>query len=311
MRHVHPSRGRARLFLLALLSALTVATPARADIPAAVEAMIREAARSGDQATVDAVVKIAKATNPEDADAIATLAVTLVSEAEAEARRERERMLASNGYLQGWTGEGQLGVGLTSGNTEEVSGVLGLSLKKEGLDTRHKFDAVVDYLRTNGVTTRQKFGASYGLDYLLREGLYVYGIAGWEQDRFAGYARRFTQSLGAGVRAVNSPDMSLDVDAGPALRQTLFTDGTSQSDVGARASLTYRWTIRDGLLLSEDASVLSADGNTTLLSTTALSSRITGPLSARLSFKVQSETDPPLGSRPTDTATRATLVYKF
>lgn len=303
--------GRVRLFFLSVLSAFLAATPARAEIPQAVEAMIREAARSGDRATVDAVVNVAKATNPDDADAIAALATTLMSEAEAEARRERERTLASNGYFQGWTGEGQLGIGLTSGNTAEVSGVLGLSLKKEGLDTRHKFAAVIDYLRTNGVTTRQKFGASYGLDYLLREGLYVYGIVGWEQDRFAGYARRFTESLGAGVRVVNRSDMSLDVDAGPALRQTLFTDGTSQSDVGARASLTYRWTIRDGLVLSEDGSVLSADGNTTLLSTTALSSQITGPLSARLSFKVQSETDPPLGSKPTDTAARATLVYKF
>lgn len=273
--------------------------------------MIREAVRSNDSTTVDAVVKVAKATNPDEAEEIADLARELATAAEVRDRQERQERLASLHYWQGWKGEGQAGFGLTSGNTQEISGVIGLSLKKEGLKTRHKFDALVDYLRTNGATTREKFGASYSLDYLLREDFYAYGIAGWEQDRFAGYVRRFTESLGFGLRALNRPNMTLDLDAGPAFRQTVFTDGTRSSEIGPRASLAYKWTLPHGMVFTENASMVSADGSTTLISDTAFTSKITNDLSGRMSLRVQSESNRPVGSKPTDTTTRATLVYKF
>ncbi|HEX7874517.1 MAG TPA: DUF481 domain-containing protein [Sphingobium sp.] len=273
--------------------------------------MIREAARSGDDATLDAVVKVARATNPDAADEIRDLAKALTTETKDRTKREREERLAAQRYWQGWTGEGQAGFGLTSGNTEEVSGVIGLSVKKEGLRTRHKVEALVDYLRTNGFTTREKFAASYSLDYLLREGFYIYGIGGWEQDRFAGYARRFTESVGVGLRAINRADMTLDLDAGPALRQTIFTDGTSASEIGPRASLAYKWTMPRGMVLTENASVVSSDGGTTFIADTAFTSKITRSLSGRMSVKVQSESNRPVGSKPTDTTTRATLVYTF
>ncbi|MET0361814.1 MAG: DUF481 domain-containing protein [Sphingobium sp.] len=302
----------ARSCLPALAAALScAATPARADIPPAVDAMIREAHRTGDATTLSAVLRVAKATNPDDAPAIDALARSLVTYADEKAKRDREAMLAAQGYFEGWTGQGQAGFGLSSGNTEQVSGVIGISLKKEGLRMRHKVEALVDYLRTSGITTREKFGASYGLDYKRREGFYLYGIIGWEQDRFAGYTTRFTESLGAGLRVVNKPDMTLDLDLGPALRQTFFTDGTNAFEIGPRASATYKWSPGPGMTVSEIASVISGDQGTTLISDTAFTSKITGSLSGRLSFNVQTESDRASSSKPTDTATRATLVYEF
>ncbi|HEX7852944.1 MAG TPA: DUF481 domain-containing protein [Sphingobium sp.] len=301
----------ARLLLTACSAPWLTVMPANAEIPPAVEAMIREAARTQDDATIDAVVKVAKATNPAEADEIGTLAKSLKNEAQDKARRDREERLATLHYWQGWTGEGQAGFGLTTGNTDEVSGVIGLSLRKESLKTRHKVEALADFLRTNGFTTREKFGTSYSLDYLLREGFYIYGIAGWEQDRFAGYARRFTESLGIGLRVLNRPDMTLDLDAGPAFRQTLFTDGTSASEIGPRASLAYKWTLPRGMMFSENASVVTGDGGSTFIADTAFTSKITNSLSGRMSVKVQTESNHPIDAKPTDTTSRATLVYKF
>ncbi len=65
------------------------------------------------------------------------------------------------------------------------------------------------------------------------------------------------------------------------------------------------------MTLTENASVLAAPIDTTLISSTALTARINGKLSARLSYNVQKETDPPAGLKSTDTATRATLAYSF
>lgn len=280
-------------------------------ISPAVEAIIQEAARTGDQSMANNVVNAAKATNPNEADAIGALASGLLVDAQQKAKEEREKRLASLSYLQGWEGEGQAGFGLTSGNTEEVSAVAGLSVKKEGLRTRHKFEALADYLRTNDITTREKFSASYSLDWLLREGFYAYGVLGWEQDRFAGYSSRFTESFGFGIRALDRHGMTLDLDAGPALRHTAFTDGRNTNEVGPRASLNYKWVLTPAMTFTEVASIVSADGSTTFTANSAFSSKITKALSGRISVNIQSESNRQQGSKPTDTATRATLVYEF
>lgn len=306
-----PLRGSARRLFLSCALTFLPAAPAAAEIPPAVEAMIREAGLGGDKATLDAVVKVAKATNPGEVEAIEHLARRMLTVADTKVKYEREMQLATQGFLDGWKGEAQLGLGLTSGNTNETSGVVGLALKKDTVQTRHKVAALLDYLRTNDVTTRERFAASYALDYLFSENFYTYGIVGWERDRFAGYARRFTESLGIGLRAIDRPNMTLDLDAGPAIRQTLFTDGTSAIEIGPRASLTYKWTMARGMTFTEDASVVYDDGGTTFITNSALTSKITGRLSGRVSVKVQTESNRPVGAKPTDTATRAALVYTF
>lgn len=303
-------RDGARL-ALAILAVQGISTPARAAIPPEVEAMIREAARGGDEATLNAVVKVAQATNPGSASEIATLGEKLIGDARARAEQETREHLAAQDFFGGWKGEGEAGFGLTSGNTDELSGVLSLSLARNALTTRQKFSALADYRRTNGATSRQKYAVSYGLDYLFRDGLYVYALGGWERDRFAGYAWRLTQSAGVGYRALKTDAMTLDLDAGPALRQTRYVDGTDEMDVAGRASLAYRWQLNSGMLFTQDASLLSSENNTTWLSRTGLTATLSQALSTRLSFNFQNESNPAGGRKPTDTATRATIVYSF
>lgn len=293
------------------LALFCAASPAHAAIPPAIEAMIREAARSGDSTTVDTVVKVAQATNPEAADEIAALGAALLAEAQAMAEQEKQEQIASRSYFEGWTGQGEAGFGLTSGNTDELSGVLGLSLTREGITVRHKLSALIDYRRTNGATSREKYAASYGLDYFFHDGLYVYGLAGWERDAFAGFTRRFTQSAGIGYQALKTDRMKLNLDAGPALRQTRYIAEGNENEFAGRASLSYRWKINEGMEFAQDASVLSGTVNTTLVSTTSLTAALSEALSTRLSFNVQSEKNPPDERESTDTATRATIVYSF
>ena len=306
-------RNRRLLGAAFLLPIGLAAAPARAAIPPAVDAMIREAARNGDDATLAAVVKVAKATNPGDADEIGKLASSLQSEQKAAAEKARKEKLATQGFFQGWKGEGQLGVGLSSGNTSETSAVLGLKLDRQGLHVRHKFSGLVDYLRTNGETTREKYGLGYELDVALGKRFSMVGTLGWERDKFAGYAYRFTESLGLGYQVIKQSNMTLDLSAGPALRQTRYiviADG-SEDGLAGRGSLDWRWTMRPGIVLTENASGLAEQYDTTLISTTALTAKLNGRLSGRLSYNVQHETDPPVGLKSTDTATRATLVYGF
>ncbi len=307
---IRPRPLRAGPLLTLILCAGAAAVPAAA-MPPEVEAMVREAARGGDDATLNAVVRVARATNPDDADEIQALGSSEIAKVKAQVARAREERLAAQRMLEGWSGQGQAGAGFSSGNTRETSVVVGLNVTKEGRFIRHKFTGLVDYLRSNGITSRQKYALGYSGNYALRNGMSLVGTLGWEQDRFAGYTRRFTESFGLGYRALNKRGMTLDLEAAPALRQTLFVGGGSEEDFAARFSLAYRWQMNPGMQFTQNASVLTGDENTTINATSALTAKLSGKLSGRLSFNVQKETDPPIGRQSTDTSTRATLVFDF
>lgn len=305
------------LAALALMVPALFATPALAELPPSVELMLREAGKT-DKQTLIAVVRVAKTANPQDSDAIEVLGAKYLAdmqhkseEEQARAKAAEEARLAALGLLDGWRGQGEAGFGVTTGNTEQLNALIGVKLTKEGLKTRQNFAAALDYQQTDGVRSRERYLVSYGQNYLLRDGLYISTSLGWERDQFAGFARRFTESIGLGYRAISRPGMTLDVDGGPALRQTLYTSGFSYEEFGLRASVTYRWTLRPDTIFSQDASAVTSDGNATLISTSALTTKLSRKLSARVSLNVQSETEPQPGRKSTDTATRASLVYSF
>ncbi len=281
--------------MTAVLHSAAMAAP----VPSAVDAMIRAA---GDD--LDTVVKVAKNAHPQSAAEIDALVASL----QAQRAAEREQRLADAGLFDAWSGEGELGVAYTTGNTKDFGVSASIGLRKDGLQFRHKLRGLVDRQKTNGVLTRDRSLADYELNYKFNERLYAYGLGGWERNRFAGYSRRFSESFGAGYSVFDSDDLRLDVTAGPALQQTRYIDGRRENEATARAGAELAWAIRDDLKLSETAAVFFGSQWT---STTALTFAINDALSSRASFDIIHEIDPPFGRRATDTATRLSLVYGF
>jgi putative salt-induced outer membrane protein len=229
----------------------------------------------------------------------------------AEAEAARVARLQEQGFFEGWTGEGEIGATLTSGTSEITTVAAGVSLTKETLDWRHTLTGVANYQRSDGVTTANRFLAGYEVNYKFSPRFWVLGLLQWEQDEFAGFDQRFTESVGLGYRIVDTPMFVWDVSGGPAFRQTSFTDGTDESDVAGRAATHILWNIADGTVLTEDAGVYLGGRSNTYFSTTALTSQIIEDVSARISFGVVMESNPPPGIAETNTITRFTLVYSF
>jgi len=282
------------------------ARPMREPMPAGVEAMIRKAAESGDTAKIDSVASVAKATYPQHERQISVLASAL--KADIEQRRVAE--LKNRSVFEGWKGSIEAGFNKTTGNTDETGTLFQLDTSREGLSTRQRINALHDRQKTDGSLTRSRSLATYQLNRKLGERLSVYGLVGWERDRFAGYTRRFTESLGIGYQLLRTDDMSLSVDAGPAFRQVSFVEGGSETEMAARGSIAYRWDILPTLTFSQDASAI-LDGNKTFTSTTAFTTKLLGALSGRLSYYVIHEGEPIDNRKKTDTTMRLSLVYSY
>jgi len=295
--------------LLALVAALLlISAKAYADpVPERVAAIIRAAANDGNPAELAATIKFAKKANPRSTKEIDALAAQLQAAAEARHRAE----LLRRRFFEGWTGQGEVGASSSSGNTRSTTLAMGLNFSRNGLYWDHAFIATADYQRDNGTESKGRYFASYSGHYKYNDRAYALGLLSWESDRFSGFESRLSESVGLGYAVLNGPKVNLSIEAGPALRQTDYSLGRSENEFAGRASVNYLWKMFPNLTFTQIVSYYGQSHDSTLTSDTAFTANLIGALSARASYHIQYETNPPLTLDKTDTLTRLTLVYSF
>ena len=292
--------------------------PAPADappvLPEEIRAVLTAAVDSGDPAAVAAVVRFAKTTNPETAgqiDRINEAYLARVAARKAREARERRDELLLAGPLDFWKGEIELGASRSTGNTDALGVYVAARANRDGIDWRHKLTARLDYQRTNGVTSTERGIVSYSPNYKIDDQLYTFGLGQYERDRFLGYTTRLTAGGGLGYSVFREGPIKLDLEGGPAFRQTDYVDQPSESGLAARASMAMTWRITPKVNLTQNAAFYLEPDNRSANSSTALDTTILGSLKARFSYNVQYERAAPTRNRSVDTLSRATLVYGF
>lgn len=296
------------------LALLAAPIPARAKLPDPVRAMIEAAIATGDADKVKTVSELARQTNPGDAAEVegmqAKFHARQVQLAAEEAEREVEQ-IRSAGLFDMWSGKGEIGASLSTGNSDEIGVTLGLAFERKGIDWRHKLTASADYHRTNGATTKEQFLVAYEPNLRLGKRAFVYGLAQWERDRFQGFSSRISLSGGLGYRFADRDGLHFSVKAGPAWRRTSLIPAGTRSQIAALAALDFDWQFAENLKLTQAASAYLQANNSTFKSTTGLQARLNGDLSARVSYTLEYDTSPPPGAVKTDTLSRFTLIYDF
>jgi putative salt-induced outer membrane protein len=233
--------------------------------------------------------------------------------AEEKARRDEaaRRRLASAPLFENWKGQVELGASRSTGNSSNFGLYGAFGAERKGLEWSHKLSARADIQRTNGVTTTQRVLASWQPNYAMEDRLYAYGLTQYEHDKFLGYRNRYTLGGGLGYGVIESDDVSLDLEGGPAVRLTDFLVGETESTLAGRASLDFAWKISPTLRLSQQGSFFLESEDGSASAQTALDTRLIGSLKARFSYNVQYERGTPPGVDPVDTLSRATLIYSF
>lgn len=286
--------------------------------------MLDAAIATGDETKVETVAEIARQTNPDDTAEIDSL-IAQFKEVKAEekrlAKKKKEREIRSAGLFDRWSGEGQLGASHSSGNTDNLGVNAALKLKREGIDWSHRLRVTADYQRTNGDTSREQYLAAYEPRYQINRRLFTYGLAQYERDQIQGFSGRYAVSGGLGYAVIDKDHLNLSIKAGPAYRRTEYVDGTSENRLGALFGLDFDWQIIDGLKLTQDANLVTEGGasatvivdssNTTINLLTGLQAKVSDRLSTRLSYQIEYDSNPPVGSVSTDTTSRFSLVYGF
>lgn len=298
--------------------------PAHAELPEPVRAMIAAAMETGDADTVDAVIGVARTTNPDDAAEIDALKASFDERQRVIAAMqaaEQEVEIRHAGLFDRWSGQGQVGAFQSTGNSSNAGVTAQLELKREGIDWEHNFRASADYRRSNGETDREQFVAAYEPHYQVSNRLFVYALTQYERDRFQGFSGRYTVSGGMGYDLIDTDSLDLSVKAGPTWRRTDLVTGVSESRIAALLGIDFDWRLSDRIKITHDTSAVAESGgsavavidsrNTTLNLVTGLEGKISDSLTTRLSYTVEYDSNPPAGAVSTDTLTRFTLVYGF
>jgi putative salt-induced outer membrane protein len=276
--------------------AVTVRLPADIDPTDTLAAMIAAAYRTGDDATINAVVGVAKATFPGQVVLIDRLAAgdaaVLAASRRDEQERERERIMSAR-FFEIWKGELEAGASRSTGTTRTFGVYASAKLARDGLNWRQKFSGRLDIQQTDNVTTTERVIVAYQPNYKFDERLYSYGLTQYEHDRTLGYDSRFTLGAGLGYTAISTGRAKLEVEGGPAIRHTSFTDEPTTTTLAGRASLTGKIALTPTLTLSQDAALFFEAKDTTITSTSAIESTLIGRLKAKLSYNIQYEQNAP------------------
>lgn len=276
-----------------------------APLPPAVADILDAAA--DDPATLRAVVKAAKKANPDSVAEIDAQVAALTTRVAA----EKAEQAASQNFFEGWTGKAEVGGSISTGNTEDYGVAASMALNKKSPKWEHDINLSVNFKNEDDKTTTDRYFATYGIIRNLSPRLYAGGILWAERDRFAGHNYRFSEGVGLGYRLMKGPSLTLNVEAGPALRQSDYVVEGFEATVAARLAGYLTWRISPRLELSQSLVTYLDTKNSTVLATTAVTTKLEGPFSARASYELRNEQDPPDGRENTDTTTKATLLYNF
>lgn len=222
--------------------------------------------------------------------------------------------------VKGWSGEGSFSAGVSTGNTETTDLGLGVDLSRTGDLWTHTVSAKADFGETDGVETRNRIFLSGHSDRKISEKSFVFGQASYEKDEFSGFENRYFFGVGAGRILMDDEKAKWKIRAAPGIkvdevRATVSNGVVIPSETVESFSVLgnsdFSYQFNDNVALTNTTGAVYAEESTQLTNTVAITAALTETLSARFSFDVRHDTNPPIGFEATDTTTRVSLVYKF
>ena len=227
--------------------------------------------------------------------------------------------LAVAGEEKSITGSGEVGLLITTGNseTDSVNAKAGLKYEKGhllgqiNLAALYSSEEIEEDGEKEDRVSAEKYNYSAKVGYKFNPVSYVFLNADYEDDRFSGYDYRTTYSVGYGRKLIATDTVRLDIEAGPGYRYDKVEGGEAEDEAILRGYAMFNYKFSDSVSFQQDLTVVSGSDNTNTESVTALKSQIIGALSMKAAYTVNHNTDVPADTEKTDTETALTLVYDF
>ncbi|WDE06349.1 DUF481 domain-containing protein [Thalassomonas viridans] len=233
-----------------------------------------------------------------------------------------------------WQIASELGIILTSGNTESSTLKGAITAKQElqrwrneyKFETLYKKDEVSrdDGSKENERTSERYFASVQGNYKLNEDSSYFFVYGSHLSDYFGAYRNESVLSLGYGQRLLKGENYYLDGEIGPGYKYFEYAKdsaaldskgnllaGTTDGEVIALGKLNFHWDINEFVKFRQSLAMEYGSTNTKSRSETELMSKLSDAMQMKLGFYVTHNSDVADDKENTDTETLVTLIYNF
>ena len=231
--------------------------------------------------------------------------------------------LAASPAHADWTGKGEAGLVIATGNTETETANAKLQFANEIGKWKHQFGGAALYASSDDEgTTAQRWEAFEQSDYNFSPRNFWFGAARYEDDEFSGFVYQAIISIGIGRKFIDTDVIKFTGTAGVGYKSfetrdafddagVLLEPGDTDSEVVFRGTLDYDHQLTATTSVLDKFVVEAGSNNTFLQNDLALQVKMTDVLALAVGYSVRHNTDPPIGFEKTDTLTTINLVYEL
>jgi putative salt-induced outer membrane protein len=221
-------------------------------------------------------------------------------------------MCATSGTaLAEWTGKGELGASLASGNTETETANVAVEVKNTLEKWTHTLGFAGNYGSDSGATTAQRWELRGQSDYKFTDRAYWFGAGRYEDDRFSTYDFQSSIATGLGYKLIDEERTKLWVQGGPGYRYAEFRKtGESEDGLIFRGDLGFEHQLTDTTKIVDRFLIETGSDNTYIQNDLGLEVTIKGALGLRVGYQIRHNTDVTPGLEKTDTLTTLGLIYE-
>jgi putative salt-induced outer membrane protein len=222
-----------------------------------------------------------------------------------------------------WSGKGEAGLALASGNTSSKNGNVKLDLATTVDQWKHAFGGTAAYVAADGETTGQRWELHEQSDYNFSAKSFWFGAGRYEDDRFSGFNYQATLSTGLGRHFIDTDSTKFTGTAGVGYKffetKDVFDDtgtvllqkGGTDNEAVFRGTLDYGHNLTTTTKVLDKFLVESGSSDTFVQNDFGIQVQMTDVIALAVAYSVRYHTDPPLGFGKTDTLTTLNLVYEI
>lgn len=222
-----------------------------------------------------------------------------------------------------WTGKGEAGLVIASGNTETETANAKLSLAREAGNWKNAFGLAGLYASDEAGATAQRWEVLGQSDYSFSPKSFWFGAARYEKDEFSGFEYQAILSSGLGRKFIDTNRTKFTGTAGVGYKffetrdafdevtGELLQAGDTDSEVVFRGTLDLEHQLTATTTLIDKLIVEAGADNTFVQNDISLQVKMTDVLALAVGYSVRHNTDPPIGFEKTDTLTTVNLVYEI
>ena len=212
----------------------------------------------------------------------------------------------------GWTGAGEFGLVMSSGNTDTDNLNLKLGLKHETDQWFQAYAAQALRAETDGDTTANRYDVGARIGYKLTPRSYIVGSVRYEDDEFSPFEYQATIGLGYGYKFIDTPVTQFVGEIGPGYREAKPNGGgDSEGSVIARVFGDFKHKLTDSTDIVATLLVESSSDNTFVQNDLGLQVKINATFALKATFQWRHNSDVGPGTEHDDTLLTMNVVYSF